>query len=119
MYQNKWRSWLSRDDVFVLVSCWKSSVEHSQFLWKFDLIKYLKMVINFAAGPAKLPDEVKFIGLSYTLTITFKFLKVLAEVQKELLDFNGTEMSVMEMSHRGSTYLKIHEDALKSCRELL
>lgn len=46
-------------------------------------------------------------------------LKVLAEVQSELINYDGTEMSVMEMSHRGSTYLKIHEDAMKACRELL
>jgi phosphoserine aminotransferase len=59
------------------------------------------MVLNFAAGPAKLPDEV------------------LREVQQELVDYAGTGMSVMEMSHRGSTYLKIHEEAIKSCRELL
>ncbi|KAG5669867.1 hypothetical protein PVAND_000158 [Polypedilum vanderplanki] len=59
------------------------------------------MVINFAAGPAKLPDEV------------------LKEVQQELLDYNGTGMSVMEMSHRGAVYTKIHEDAIKSIRELL
>jgi phosphoserine aminotransferase len=59
------------------------------------------MVLNFAAGPAKLPNEV------------------LLEVQKELVDYGNTGMSVMEMSHRGSTYLKIHEEAIKSCRELL
>lgn len=59
------------------------------------------MLLNFAAGPAKLPDEV------------------LREVQDELLSYKGTEMSVMEMSHRGSTYLKIHEEAIQSCRELL
>lgn len=59
------------------------------------------MVINFAAGPAKLPEEV------------------LREVQEELLDYKGTETSVMEMSHRGSTYLKIHEEAIQSCRDIL
>jgi len=59
------------------------------------------MVINFAAGPAKLPEEV------------------LAQVQEELINYNGTGMSVMEMSHRGGAYTKIHEDAIKSCRELL
>lgn len=59
------------------------------------------VIINFAAGPAKLPDEV------------------LREVQEELLDYKGTGMSVMEMSHRGSTYLKIHEEAMQSCRDIL
>ncbi|XP_070505648.1 probable phosphoserine aminotransferase [Chironomus tepperi] len=59
------------------------------------------MVINFAAGPAKLPEEV------------------LKEVQQELTNYNNTGMSIMEMSHRGSVYLKINDDAMKSCRELL
>lgn len=59
------------------------------------------VLMNFAAGPAKLPEEV------------------LKEVQAELLNYKGTEMSVMEMTHRGSTYLKIHDEALQSCRELL
>ncbi|CAO1439601.1 unnamed protein product [Diamesa hyperborea] len=59
------------------------------------------MVINFAAGPAKLPEEV------------------LLEVQNDLINYGNTGMSVMEMSHRGSTYLKIHEETIKNCRELL
>ena len=43
-------------------------------------------VYNFSAGPAVLP------------------LEVLQEAQKELVDFKGTGMSVMEMSHRGKDY---------------
>nr|XP_022901604.1 probable phosphoserine aminotransferase [Onthophagus taurus] len=58
-------------------------------------------VLNFGAGPAKLPQEV----LEY--------------VQKELLNFNGMGMSVMEISHRSKEYMKINSDAQKSVRELL
>ncbi|XP_055381068.1 probable phosphoserine aminotransferase [Condylostylus longicornis] len=59
------------------------------------------MVINFAAGPAQLPKEV------------------LVEVQKQLVDYKGHGLSVMEMSHRGVLYNAIHESAIKKLRELL
>ncbi|XP_062124477.1 probable phosphoserine aminotransferase [Drosophila sulfurigaster albostrigata] len=59
------------------------------------------MVINFAAGPAKLPEEV------------------LQEVQKNLINCNGSGISVMEMSHRSSNYAKIHDLAIADLRELL
>ncbi|XP_017039050.1 probable phosphoserine aminotransferase [Drosophila ficusphila] len=59
------------------------------------------MVINFAAGPAKLPEEV------------------LKEVQENLLNCNGSGISVMEMSHRSSNYAKIQEAAINDLRELL
>lgn len=58
-------------------------------------------VINFGAGPAKLPKDV------------------LVEVQKDLTNFNNTGMSVMEMSHRGAEYKKINEDTIKSIQKLL
>ena len=45
----------------------------------------MSRVYNFAAGPAVLP------------------LEVLQEAQKELVDYKGAGMSVMEMSHRGRT----------------
>ncbi|KAH8359888.1 hypothetical protein KR093_009338 [Drosophila rubida] len=59
------------------------------------------MVINFAAGPAKLPEEV------------------LQEVQKNLINCNGSGISVMEMSHRSSNYAKIHDAAIADLRKLL
>ncbi|XP_032294884.1 probable phosphoserine aminotransferase [Drosophila virilis] len=59
------------------------------------------MVINFAAGPAKLPEEV------------------LKEVQTNLLNCNGSGISVMEMSHRSGNYAKIHDTAIADLRELL
>ena len=46
-------------------------------------------VYNFSAGPSVLPEEV------------------LKEVADEMLDYNGTGMSVMEMSHRSKAYEEI------------
>lgn len=59
------------------------------------------MVINFGAGPAKLPREV------------------LLEVQKELVEYGSSGMSVMEMSHRGTTYVKLHNETIELAKELL
>ena len=56
---------------------------------------------NFSAGPAILPEEV------------------LLQVQSELLDFNGTGMSIMEMSHRGKDYSAIHQEAKDNLAKLL
>ncbi|MGC4019565.1 MAG: 3-phosphoserine/phosphohydroxythreonine transaminase [Muricomes sp.] len=58
-------------------------------------------VYNFSAGPAVLPEEV---------------LKAAAE---EMLDYNGTGMSVMEMSHRSKAYEEIIETAEADLRELM
>src|ERR1700722_17517871 len=58
-------------------------------------------VMNFGAGPAALP------------------LPALERAQRELLDFDGTGMSVMEQSHRGKEYEAVHNEALALLRELL
>ena len=58
-------------------------------------------VYNFSAGPAVLPEEV------------------LMEAAAEMLDYNGTGMSVREMSHRSKAYQKIIDDAEKDLRELM
>ena len=58
-------------------------------------------VKNFNAGPAALP------------------LPALERAQKELLDFEGTGMSVMEQSHRGKEYEKVHDEAIALLRELM
>jgi len=58
-------------------------------------------VYNFGAGPAVLPVE----ALEYA--------------QKELLDFNGSGMSVLECSHRGKDYEAIHNEAAAGIRKLL
>lgn len=58
-------------------------------------------VFNFGAGPAVLPVEV------------------LEEAQKELLDFNGSGMSIMEHSHRGKEYDAVHQEAVVNLGKLL
>jgi phosphoserine aminotransferase len=60
-----------------------------------------KRVVNFNAGPAVLP------------------LAALERAQRELLDFEGTGMSILEHSHRGKDYERVHEEALSLLRELL
>jgi phosphoserine aminotransferase len=56
---------------------------------------------NFNAGPAGLP------------------LPALERAQRELLDFEGTGMSIMEHSHRGKAYEAVHREAISLTRELL
>ena len=56
---------------------------------------------NFSAGPAALPTEV------------------LEEARAELLDYRGTGMSVMEMSHRSAEFIEIAERAEADFRDLL
>ena len=58
-------------------------------------------IYNFSAGPAMLPAAV------------------LKEVQEELLDWQGSRMSVMEMSHRGKQFMSIAEQAEADLRSLL
>ena len=58
-------------------------------------------VYNFSAGPAVLPEEV------------------LKECADEMLDYKGTGMSVMEMSHRSKAYDEIIKDAEKDLRDLM
>lgn len=58
-------------------------------------------VFNFSPGPAVLPEEV------------------LQQAREELLDWHGSGMSVMEMSHRGKEFIAIAERAEASLRELL
>ncbi len=58
-------------------------------------------VYNFSAGPAVLP------------------LEVLQEAAAEMMDYQGTGMSVMEMSHRSKAYDKIIKDAEADLRELM
>ncbi len=58
-------------------------------------------IYNFAPGPAMLPKEV------------------LQQAAEEMLDWHGSGMSVMEMSHRGPEFISICETALRDLRELL
>lgn len=61
----------------------------------------MSRVYNFSAGPAVLPEEV------------------LAEAAEEMMDYRGTGMSVMEMSHRSKAYQQIIDEAESDLRELL
>lgn len=58
-------------------------------------------VYNFSAGPAVLPEEV------------------LREAADEMMDYKGTGMSVMEMSHRSKAYQAIIDEAEADLRELM
>lgn len=61
----------------------------------------MKEIYNFSAGPAVLPKEV------------------LQEAAEEMLDFNGTGISVMEMSHRSKSFAGIIEEAKQDLIHLL
>jgi len=58
-------------------------------------------VFNFSAGPAALPETV------------------LRQAADEMLDWHGSGMSVMEMSHRGKEFMSIHHRTQSLLRELL
>ena len=58
-------------------------------------------VFNFAAGPSTLP------------------LPVLEEAQRDLLDFQGTGMSITEMSHRSKPFMAVNDEANALLRELM
>ena len=60
----------------------------------------MSRIYNFSAGPAVLP------------------LEVLQDAQKNLVDYKGCGMSVMEMSHRGKDYDAIHQEAIATFKEL-
>jgi len=60
-----------------------------------------RRVFNFSAGPAVLPEPV------------------LRQAADEMLDWQGSGMSVMEMSHRGKEFMSIHAQAQADLRELL
>lgn len=61
----------------------------------------MSRVFNFSAGPAALPQEV------------------LEQAQAEMLDWQGSGMSVMEMSHRGKEFMSIAEKAEADLREVM
>ncbi len=61
----------------------------------------MNRVYNFSAGPSMLPEPV------------------LAKAAEEMLNYNGTGMSVMEMSHRSKVYTSIIENAESLLRKLM
>ena len=58
-------------------------------------------VYNFSAGPAVLPEEV------------------LKEAAKEMLDYDGSGMSIMEMSHRTKTFEKVLNEAIADLKDIM
>src|SRR5450631_2999758 len=58
-------------------------------------------VFNFSAGPAALPEPV------------------LRQAAAEMLDWQGSGLGVMDMSHRGPEFISIYEEASGLLRELL
>jgi phosphoserine aminotransferase len=61
----------------------------------------MSRIFNFSAGPAMLPTEA------------------LARAGDEMLDWRGTGMSIMEVSHRGKEFISVYEEAERDLRELL
>jgi len=61
----------------------------------------MSRIFNFSAGPAVLPAEV------------------LSRAGDEMLDWRGSGMGVMEMSHRGKEFISIYEETERDLRELL
>ncbi|HFE36884.1 MAG TPA: 3-phosphoserine/phosphohydroxythreonine transaminase [Gammaproteobacteria bacterium] len=61
----------------------------------------MSRVFNFSAGPAMVPEVV------------------LEQAKEEMLDWQGSGMSVMEMSHRGKAFLSIAEQAEADLREIM
>lgn len=70
----------------------------NKFRWR---VLKMARVYNFSAGPAVLPEEV------------------LKEAADEMLDYKGTGMSVMEMSHRSKAYDTIIKEAEQDLRDLM
>lgn len=61
----------------------------------------MSRVFNFCAGPAVLPEDV------------------LREAQTNLIDYKGSGMSIMEMSHRGKEYDAVHAEAISNLKQLM
>jgi len=61
----------------------------------------MSILYNFSAGPSTLP------------------LPVLEKASRELIDFEGCGISLIEMSHRGKIYDKIHNETINLAREIL
>lgn len=61
----------------------------------------MSRVYNFSAGPAVLPEEV------------------LREAAEEMMDYRGTGMSVMEMSHRSKAFDALIGEAEADLRDLM
>ncbi|WP_027414701.1 3-phosphoserine/phosphohydroxythreonine transaminase [Aneurinibacillus terranovensis] len=65
------------------------------------MLQQEKRAYNFNAGPSALP------------------LAALEQAQKEFVNFQGTGMSVMELSHRSAVYENVHNEAIALLKELM
>ena len=81
----------------ILNLCPKSDIEYTKIEEEYEMSR----VYNFSAGPAVLPEEV------------------LQEAADEMLDYRGTGMSVMEMSHRSKMFQDIIDEAEADLRDLM
>ena len=61
----------------------------------------MSRVFNFSAGPAVMPEPV------------------LSRIREDIPDWNGTGMSVMEVSHRSKEFVAVAEKATQDLRDLL
>ena len=77
------------------------SAEHPALCGGLSACDPTKPLSNFSPGPCPLPPAV------------------MSEIQAELLSYNGTGCSVMELSHRSPEYRSIHEDALAVLRRVM
>jgi phosphoserine aminotransferase len=77
------------------------SIKHDIVLTAEQQISAAERVYNFSAGPCVMP------------------LEVLVQAQNEMISFNGTGMSIMEMSHRSKAYVAVAEQATKDLRDIL
>src|SRR5690606_12333673 len=83
-----------------MINLIKTSKAYKQVL-REDGGEMSKRAYNFNAGPAALP------------------LEVLERAQAEFVDYRGTGMSIMEMSHRGAVYEETHNEAASRLLKLL
>ncbi len=88
---------LCKDYLTIVYHCHKMAL----YFYEFQEDEKVGRVYNFSAGPAVLPVEV------------------LQEAADEMLDYRGTGMSVMEMSHRSKAYDNIIKEAEADLRELM
>lgn len=68
---------------------------------EMNQVKTMRKIYNFSAGPAMMPEEV------------------LLKAQAEMLDWQGTGMSIMELGHRGPEFQQMAEKAEADLRELM
>lgn len=89
--------------IIMFIQMWTRRIKHELLKQTDERMgeAVSKRAYNFNAGPAALP------------------LEVLERAQAEFVDYQGTGMSIMEMSHRGAVYEKVHNEAASRLLNLL